>query len=395
MNNLTFEKHLLKEHTPEPLEGHTVVVFERVGEAGERFHSLLPPGTTLAKARGILAMFRSQVHYFAVAVNAAPELHHEFREHVVLDDEASHSFDLLFDLSYAACDPRVLASHRNADPLRRVRERVGQVLARDVSQLDWTEVLHGFAAAAQPLAGQRLPELRTFAAGYGITLHRVELGKLLPEEAVVPAREEEAERDHIRRDGRIRIARGETERLVRDNENLWALGGAEMDGAAQDVRDVARLRAAEVEAQVRAIGTVAGGISTPDEYRAVFSSRRYEGADQGMMTGTRRELGTGPGGNSRSLLSGPRGGLGELLSQVVFATQSIRQTSKRQELRAALLHLLAEVQLEELGDSATLTRHTDRARQLLTTLGPGLSPEELDILHTLANPSYLQSRLTG
>src|SRR5215212_5838964 len=165
MSNLTFEERLL--------EGHAVVVFERVGEAGERFHSILPPGTPLAKARGLLAVFQAQVSYFAVAVNAAPELHLNFRERVVLDDEAGHGFDLLFDLSYAAGDPRALAGHRNHDPLQQVRERTGQLLARDVSQLDWAEVLYGFAARAQTLADQRFPELRAFAAGYGIALHGV------------------------------------------------------------------------------------------------------------------------------------------------------------------------------------------------------------------------------
>ena len=34
MSNLTFDHGLLKEHTPEPLEGHAVAVFQRVGEAG-------------------------------------------------------------------------------------------------------------------------------------------------------------------------------------------------------------------------------------------------------------------------------------------------------------------------------------------------------------------------
>lgn len=395
MSNLTFEKQLVKEHTPEPLEGHTVVVFERVGEAGERFHGILPPGTPLAKARGIRAMFRPQVHYFAIAVNAAPELHLRFREHVVLDDEAGHSFDLLLDLAYAASDPRVLAGHRNHDPLRRVRERAGQLLARDVSQLDWTGVLYGFTSTAQSLADQRLPELRAFAAGYGIALHGVELGKLLPEEAVAPARRTAEELAQIGRDERVAIAREEAQRRVRDTANLQLLGGAELDAAAQDVRDAARLRAAEVDGHVHAIGTVAGSIRTPDEYRAVFPGRRHDGGDPGTMPTAHRGLGTGTSGNGGNLLSAPRGGLGELLHQVVLATQGIRQTAKRQELRAALLHLLAEVQLEDLGDPSTLARHADRAGNLLATPAPGLLPDDVDILRALANPDHLQSFLAG
>ena len=395
MRNLTFEKRLLREHTPEPLEGHTVVVFERVGEAGERFHSVLPPGTPLAKARGILAMFRPQARCFAVAVSAAPGLHLKFREHVVLDDEAGHTFDLLIDLSYAAGDPRVLAAHRSHDPLRRVRERAGRLLARDVSQLDWTGVLYGFAATAQTLAEQRLPELRAFAAGHGIALHAVELGKLLPEEAVAPARETEAELDRIQRDGRIRIARGETERLVRDNENLWALGGAEMDEAAQSVRDAAGVRAASVDARIRALNQVTTGISTPDEFRAVFQGGHPGGGVPGTVPGALPGPGAGLGVRGAAALSAAAGGLGGLLHQVVSATRNVPGTGKRQQVRAALLHLLAETLLEDLGDPAERTKYADRARQLLTTLDPGLLPEELDTLRALANPAHLQSVLAG
>lgn len=395
MSNLTFEKRLLKEHTPEPLEGHTVVVFERVGEAGERFHGILPPGATLAKARGIRAMFRPQVHYFAVAVNAAPELHHEFREHVVLDDEAGHRLYLRFDLSFAAGDPRVLAGRRDEDPLRRVRQRVGQLLARDVSQLDWTEVLYGFAATARALADQRLAELRAFAAGYGIALRGVELKKHLAEETVAPARASADALEQIGRDERMAIAREESERRVRDAASLQLLGGAELDAAAQDARDAARLRALRVEGEVHAIGAVAAATCSRDEYDAVFSPPRHEGGDCGTPAGGRRELQAGPGESGRRLPSGPGGGLGQLLHQVVLATRNIRGTSKRQELRAALLHLLAEVQRDELSDPALLARHADHAGQLLTTLGPGLLPEELDTLRALASPDHLQSHLAG
>ena len=388
MSNLTFEERLVRDHPAEPLEGHNVVVFDRVGEAGEKFLTILPPGTPMK--RGLLDLVR-QPRYFGVAVDASPDLHLDVRDHVVLEDDEAHRMELLVDLYYSVSDPRLLAGHRNRDPLGLVGQRVRQVIGRDVAQLQWTEIVYGFAVAVQEVLRHRLPELRAFAAGYGIALRTVEVGRLLPEEATAPARDTATKLDQISRGERVDLARMDAERRIGDARNLHTRGSADMDAAAQDARDAARVRAAAVDARIEAIRAVGGQVTTADEFRAVFQGGIQPGADPGGASG----MLPGPGASSPPALAAGAGGLSALLQQVVSATQNVSGTSRRLELRAALLHLVAEVLLEDLGDAAARTRYADRARQLFASLERSLVPHELDALRALSDPAELERSLRG
>jgi hypothetical protein len=386
MSNLTFEERLVRDHPAEPLEGHNVVVFDRVGEAGEKFLTILPPGTPMK--RGLLDLVR-QPRYFGVAVDASPDLHLDVRDHVVLEDDEAHRVELLFDLYYSVSDPRLLAGHRNRDPLGQVGQRARQVIGRDVAQLQWAEIVYGFGVAAQEVLRHRLPELRAFAAAYGIALRTVEVGRLLPEEATAPARDTATRLDQISRDERVDLARMDAERRLGDARNLHTLGSADMDAAAQDARDAARVRTAAVDARIRAIGQVAGEVTTPDEFRAVFQGGIQPGAAPGAGPGMLPAFGGAP----TAALAAGTGGLSALLQQVVSATQNVGGTSRRLELRSALLHLVAEVLLEDLGEPALRARYADRARQLFASLERSLVPQELDALRTLSDPAELERSL--
>jgi hypothetical protein len=391
MSNQTFEEHLVRDHPAEPLEGHNVVVFERVGESGEKFRTILAPGTPLKK--GLLDRVWPQGRFFAVAVDAAPELHLDVCQHVVLEDEEAHRFDLLLDLYYSVSDPHLLASLRNRDPLGMIAGRARQVIGRDVRQLQWTEIVFAFAPTAQELVRQRLPELKTLAASFGIALRSVEVARLLPEDATLRPRETEEDLDRISREERVRIARMETERRLRDAENFHTLGGAETDAAAQDVRDAARVRGAAVNARIAAIGQVAGGVTTPGEFTQVFGGGVDPALAERPGLGARPAALAAAGEGFAPALPPGAGGLAAMLGQVVSATQNVGGSGKRLELRAALLHLVAEVLLEDLGDAAVCARHAERAHQLLATVDRTLAPDELAILNSLADPVALGKAL--
>src|SRR4051812_38330478 len=221
MSTHPYEERLVKAPPAEPLEGHNVVVFERVGTAGEKFLTILPPGTPLK--RGLLDLVR-QPRYFAVAVDASADLHLGVRAQVVLEDDEAHSFELLLDLYYAVSDPRLLAGYRSGDPLGRLGQRARQAMGRDLAQLQWTEIVYGFGVSAQEVLRNRLPELKAFAAGYGIALRTVEVGRLLPEAYTAPAAQTAAELDQISRGERVELARMEAERRKGDAATLHTLG---------------------------------------------------------------------------------------------------------------------------------------------------------------------------
>jgi len=389
MSNQTFEERLVRDHPAEPLEGHNVVVFERVGGSGERFRTILPPGKPLK--RGLLERLWPQGRFFAVAVDASPDLHLDVSQHVVLEDEEAHRFDLLLDLYYSVSDPHLLASLRNRDPLRMVAERARQVIGRDVRQLQWTEVVFSFSVSAQEILQHRLQELKGFAAGYGIALRSLEVGRLLPEEATTDALQHEKDLARISRDERVGLAMRESSRRLKDAENLHALGGADLDAAAQDVRDAARVRAAAVDARIGAIGVLGSQVTTPDEFRATFQGSIQPGGASGAAPG----MLPGAGVSSTAALTAGAGGLSVLLQQVVSATQNVSGSGKRLELRSVLLHLVAEVLLEELGEPAVRTRYAERARQLFASLERSLVPHELDALRALSDPVELERALRG
>lgn len=392
MSNDTFEERLVKDHPAEPLEGHNVVVFERVGAAGEKYLTILPPGTPLK--RGLLDLVRNP-RYFAVAVDASPDLHLDVRQHVVLDDEEAHRFDLLLDLYYSVSDPRLLAGHRNRDPLGMVGQRARQVIARDVGQLQWAEIVFGFGVSAQEVLRRRMPELRDFAAGYGIALRSVEVSRLLLEADTAAARKTATDLDQISRGERVDLARMEADRRKGDAVNLHTLGSADMDAAAQDARDAARIRAAAVDGRIRAIGTVADGVSNPDEFRVVFQGGVQPGVGPGTGNGTGNGALSGFSTDGTTLLPAAAGGLLALLQQVVTATQNVAGSGKRLELRSSLLHLIAEVLMEDLGDPAVRARHAERARELFAPLKGSLAPHELDALRALSDPEELERSLRG
>lgn len=131
MNNLTFEEGLIRAHRIEPLEGHTVVVLERVGDAGERFHSLLEPGTAPPR-NGLRRSFGTPARYFAFAVDASKARLLDFTEQVEMA-EGAQAFEVHFSLFYRVSDPKLLVTVRNSDPLQRVRRQVADVVIGEVA----------------------------------------------------------------------------------------------------------------------------------------------------------------------------------------------------------------------------------------------------------------------
>lgn len=165
MSNLTVDEGLIREHTPEPLEGHTVVVLERVGEAGERFHSLIEPDGT----RSPRELPGTPDSYYVLAVPTSRDHRLAFFEHVRLLD-GGHEFELRFSMRYRVEDARKLVSARDDDPLRRVRDRAAEMITEEIGTVPWSEVRDSFTAASQTVLSRTRAELNTFAHNRGITI---------------------------------------------------------------------------------------------------------------------------------------------------------------------------------------------------------------------------------
>lgn len=188
MSNLTFDRKLLQDQRQaEPREGYAVVVFERLGERGDRFHAVLLPGGPPLKKE--TPLFRKAPDYFAYAVDLTPGQCLRFTEFVRMADHL-HDLNVNFEVSFDVAEPREVAAHRDADPLQKIRDRVASTLADDIRQLEWSVVKKGFREAGEGLVARHLSALQHFARRFGIAIQEIRLRERVARDAL-PVEEEE------------------------------------------------------------------------------------------------------------------------------------------------------------------------------------------------------------
>jgi hypothetical protein len=398
--NETFEEKLLKEHRPEPLEGHTVVVFERVGEAGEKFHGLLPPGAPMPKEGFLRTMLGPKKQYFAYAVTAAPERHMDFSRHVVSADHA-HEFDLLFDLCYYVDDPRLLASTRADDPLGTVRRKVGDVIAAQVAELPWTSVWHTFRASADTVVHDNLHLLRTDAARCGIGIRSIGLGLQLPETETETIRtvergiadlqlRRELTRAELEDEEIVAVRRKEKDARIRVHALSTDLQTADLEEQALEALHRRGRQTSLYGAERDALGTIGKNVTNLAEFRNAFRSPRGLIGDAGA--GHAPAL-ISPGGAGTPARLAPGGSLAGVVNDLVAATREVHPPTQRNALRSALLHLVAEVLADGAGDEGRRDQYAQRAHALADRLHPRPGEDELKLLMDLMDPACLRRAL--
>jgi len=417
-SNLTIEEGLLKQHTAEPLEGHNVVVFEKVGFAGEKVHSVLPPGAPRARVGLVRAVLGKTDPFFAYAVDASPSRLLSFCEHVVLTDHG-HEFDLLFGLSYGVSDPRLLACERNKDPLRRIRDHAAWIVGSAIRLLPWDEVRFSFARAGEAVVQRELARLDHFASSFGVEVLSLGLEARLSELDVELAKEHAAgarKQESHQIDAGVKLAEVTAEEQVahartasafrlNEHELSLQLQGASLRQAAAAAQGTARTQNAVLNALTGAIERVGGTISTPQELLEAMGVVRGlangayggPGGDGGNGYGVPAPvqggmLGNGHGGDGPALPGAAAGPLSAVLGEVVTATDVVRIRPQKQALRAALLHLVAHAVAEDSGDAAAEARHALRARTLIDALDPPPPAAALEALRRLADVELLRGR---
>ncbi|HET7462695.1 MAG TPA: hypothetical protein VFJ82_15680 [Longimicrobium sp.] len=346
MSNLTFDEKLIRQHTPEPLEGHTVVVLERVGEAGEKFHSVLEPGGDPLRP-GILAMMLGRPNvYFAFAVDASRERGLEFDERVHMAERA-HELQLHFTVLYRVADPKLLVAAREQDPLERVRKRVAEVITEEIAELPWTEVWHSFRPASERVVASTLVGLKSFARDYGIAINSLKLKAGFDQGVAYTDREIHAARERGRSTDEhgtmAHAARGRLDDIILDRYADFLRG-------AHDV----------------------------DDLRYVYRS----------LSGEPASAGVGAPGATGDPLPG-------VLNDLITLTQSFDTEIQRRQVQAALLHLVAAVVAEDTPQVTPEQAGYARRAQTALAAATHLPPDHLERLRELAEPGMLRSWPAG
>lgn len=368
--NLTFAQNLIRLYTPDALEGHTVVVLKRAGASGETFRYQLKPGQ---KPPGlefdVMALFRGEGNesgYLAFAVTDHTELRTAVITAVTTDDQ-KHVFSTTVTASFRVADPRLLVSRRNDDPLQKLQTEMGAVVARELAQRDWQDLRHSFRETEQDVIPNVLPPLRRFAESYGFWIESLALAVRLGEQDMRLI-EQEAEAELA------------SERRKIELKQIAALRSQEATVKAYERQDMVFKAAAEATAE--AIRRVPSSINSVAELAKSFETlARYSG-NSGEFT--RRLL-----ENSNSGSLDPVGGPGALIGDMLHETEGLTcSTGQKRRTQSAILHLVAELLLEEPTDQTV-----DQYRQRVVSLCGSANGDETGTMARFSNMEWLHGQL--
>jgi hypothetical protein len=387
MSNLTFDEMLIRQHKAEPLEGHTVVVLERVGEEGEKFHSVLEPGAERPRQGLISYLLGKPNVYFAFAVNASKSRLLSFTENVEMAERA-HDFELHFSLWYRVADPQLLVSVRESDPLGTVRRKVAEVVTEEIAERSWSEVWDSFRVAGESVVSSTLAELKAFARDYGISITSL---RLRPKFSA-SAREIDREIHKVQEQGRLERVQLKVARDRQNQEIDLRRENAERDDL--DRADAARRKhedtvASAVTEKVAEIIRGAGGVVDLHDLQITLGEAGMLGG--GPQNGTAR-IGSGNGSAPHTITAGSVG-LPAVLSDLTSLTQQVRPDGTCRLVRSFLLHLVAEMVADDsLQVSEEQARYARLARAEIDAASH-LSADQLEALQNLADPQRLHRRL--
>jgi hypothetical protein len=387
MSNLTFDENLVRECSAEPLEGHTVVVLERVGEKGEKFHSLLEPGADPLRQNPFSGLFGKPNVYPAYAVDMSRGRSLEFTEHVQMAERV-HDFDLHFSLWYRVGDPQLLVATRTSDPLGRVRKQVAEVVAEEMAEQPWGDVWNAFRATSESVVARTAAELRTFARDYGLTIVTLRLRATFPDKTLQNVKDIYA----IEADERVKKAQLDAERNVETHRSNLLHENAERDAVDRAEAAWQEVQKKMVERYVELIGTAGSVEDLHDIQMRVFGG----GGGPFGAVGPQGRNGTaavGAGNRHAQHTLPPAGGngLAGILADLVTFTEC-HEDGKCRLLRSRLLHVVAVAVGE---DSTQVSQElADLARRARVEIDSAqLPPEGLFALYDLTDPARLRQRL--
>jgi TIR domain len=174
--NVSETQNLIKSHSSlNGIPGYVVVVFKKLDQGGAKFVKVVSSNERFKK---FFPFWNSLDKYFAIAVNQSV-LHYTFETRVILDG-AIHQFTVLFDLTYRAKNPRLLAELHGQDPLRRLRDRIIEVISRSCETRKWEMVEDCFQELERMVVEAEWSELSQYAATLGTEIISLKLNRQLP-----------------------------------------------------------------------------------------------------------------------------------------------------------------------------------------------------------------------
>ncbi|MGA8808196.1 MAG: hypothetical protein WB973_09995 [Thermoanaerobaculia bacterium] len=422
IENLTLAQKVIKAHTIDPLEKHTVVVLERIGDAGEEFRFAIEPGQRVPKKwlGVILDLMRGrtlQDKYFAFAVTGDPDLRVHVSERANMEDHV-HWVMLNIEIGYTVTDPRVVVTSRRHDPVRKLREEAARLMQRDVSWRNWNSVRDNVHDVARDIVAANRDPLNRFASQYGFRVHDLDVAVKIDDSFIIDKRTvatvtvqeevhrvtsefernkmvEEARTSELRdQQTQTTKVRGQTyEHQLIALEEAQQLEREHIHSVVEGRRRLEDIYNAATEAAKKAFLTVGDSIKTPEQlsealqsvYTAVGQTRALvEGETTGAdMAGEARPMRRiGPG----------QSGVAAVIVEMLTNTERMPvEIATKHQLQSAILHLIAELMLNGTADTEMVTLYGQRVADLRAEAS--LPVEQFDYLKRFADVDRLRASL--
>jgi hypothetical protein len=383
--SLTFKENLIRPHTGlDSLPGYTVVIFKKLPKGGESFFKLVGSGERLK-----LPLLSLSHQYFAVAVNQS-FLSYTFEDAVTMDD-GFHMFTLIYHLKYKVAAPRRVAELRQQDPLGKLRQEITFAIKRACAKRSWEMLKNRFRQLEVLLVDGAKVRLQQYAATLGLDIISIELDKRLPPFMLEPEAEREKaalEQELIRIRQELRDVKEQGERRqtharnVQDVEYEYEVRETVLDKeiGLKDKENAflrEKLNRGIMEEQAGAVrkiyDNIASNIQTPEEGIDAIEAQMH--AQKILQAGQA----SNGGAHSPAELSAPVPGrqlspFGEedltgLMSRALAQIEQLGCTyAQKQALRSGVMHIVAEVQLEDHADKEAVRRHAVKLAELAKTL---------------------------
>ncbi|MEA2415004.1 MAG: hypothetical protein QOI58_1661 [Thermoanaerobaculia bacterium] len=423
IENLTLAQKVIKVHTIDPLEKHTVVVLERIGDAGEEFRFAIEPGQRVPKKwlGIILDLMRGrtlQDKYFAFAVTGDPDLRVHVSERANMEDHV-HWVMLNIDIGYTVTDPRMVVTSRRYDPVRKLREEAARLLQRDVSWRNWNSVRDNVHDVARDIVAANRDPLNRFASQYGFRVHDLDLALLIDDSfiidkktrATVTVQEEvhrvtsEFERNKMVEEARTSelrdqqtqttLVRGQTHEHQRIAlREVQELEREHVHSVIEGRRRLENIYNAATDAATTVLEKVADSINTPEQlsealqsfYTAVGQTRALV---EGETTGAEMAVDGRP--PVRRITAGQSGVAAVIVDMLTNTERMPVEIATKHQLQSAILHLIAELMLNGTADAETVTLYGQRVADLRAHAS--LPVDQFDYLKRFADVDRLRAAL--
>lgn len=390
----------------DPLAGYAVVVYEQMGESGAEFRGIVKPGEPFRKQnsglRGLVGR-RGRQSYFAIAVNLASELRFSSSDHFKLDDHI-HEFDLGFDLDYYVTDPEAVATARNSDPLRQLRDEIIKVIRPRIERAEWEEIRHSFRKLEKVVINAALDELQKYASKLGFGIKDIALRLRLPDILIEPdikraESEREVEKFQIEQEAaRTKMAEAsrtedderkrkqEIDKADKDHQAELRRRQLEIDDELMPLEDRAhkfdqrkKQREGVTDAIITATKNVAEHTQTSAELWEDFRVAKEIGD---ALTIAPNQVGNMPPrmlageADVHYLLANAERSIEILISALTEINGWSYPFEQKRILSSAILHLIAEALLDDYADKEVLKRYADKVFELSRQFSPPLSAQQ-------------------